>query len=155
LVAFRKLIDEIWRNLAVLHSLHCQSDQFVLGGRGDRIAPLRLVAILAYQPNVHMLAWQVTLPTGYLEEKTFDARRFDDDLTHFNSPPLKSPDRTGKGSIAVISLLSPGVAMVVIAERLPETLFILFHEPQSPRPFGALPKIKMRNKQPGWTAVRG
>ena len=45
--------------------------------------------------------------------------------------------------------------MVVIAEQLPEAMFILFHEPQSPRPFGALPKVEMWNEKSGWTAVRG
>ena len=91
LVGLPKLIDEIWRNLAVLHSLHRQSDQSILRGRGDRITTLRLVAILAREPNIHMLARQVSLPSGDCEKKTFDARRFKYDLTHFGSPPLKSP----------------------------------------------------------------
>src|SRR5262249_23347690 len=57
-------------------------------------------------------------------------------------------------SISVISLLFPGVSVIVIAQRLPETAFILFHEAQPPNPFGALPKIKMRNEHPGWATMR-
>src|SRR5258708_23331141 len=57
-------------------------------------------------------------------------------------------------SITVISLLFPRIAVIVIAQRLPETTFILFHEAQSPHPFGAFPKVKMRHEQPGWTTMR-
>src|SRR6516164_10170515 len=92
-----ELLNKIGRHLAILYSLHRQSDQSILGGRGDRITALRLVAILGREPNVHMLARQVSLPSGDLEKKTFDARRFDDDLTHCGSPPLKSPHRTRSG----------------------------------------------------------
>src|SRR5262245_26411483 len=57
-------------------------------------------------------------------------------------------------SITVISLLSPRVAVIVIAQRLPEAALVLFHEAQASHPLGALPKIEMRHEQPGRTAMR-
>lgn len=38
-----KIANEIWRNLATIHSLHSQSEQFIFGRRSNRIAALRLV----------------------------------------------------------------------------------------------------------------
>src|SRR5258708_35190658 len=61
---------------------------------------------------------------------------------------------TAAVSITVISLLFPGVAVIVIAQRLPEAAFIHFHEAQSPHPFGAFPEVEMRHEQPGRTAMR-
>src|SRR5262245_53656180 len=57
-------------------------------------------------------------------------------------------------SITVISLLSPRVAVIVIAQRLPEAALILFHEAQASHPLGAFPKIEMRDEQPGRTTMR-
>src|SRR5262249_2446593 len=36
-----KIVNEIWRNLAIIHALHSQSEQFVFRRRSDRIAALR------------------------------------------------------------------------------------------------------------------
>src|SRR6516162_2543207 len=67
-----------------------------------------------------------------------------------------SSRRTGWAavSVAVISLLFPGVAIIVVAKRLPEAGLILFHKTNSPDPFGTFPKIEMRHEQPSWTTMR-
>jgi hypothetical protein len=59
-----KIVNEIWRNLAIIHALHGQIEQFVFGGRSDRIAALRLVAVFGRETNIDMLAGQVSLPIG-------------------------------------------------------------------------------------------
>src|SRR5689334_4401739 len=60
---------------------------------------------------------------------------------------------TAAVSITVVSLLFPRIAVIVIAQRLPETAFIPFHEAQSPQPFGAFPEVEMRHEQPGRAAM--
>jgi hypothetical protein len=65
-VADSKFAHKIRRNLTVIHSLHRQSDQFVLWGRGDRITALSLVAVFSCEADIDMLAGQVSLPTGYM-----------------------------------------------------------------------------------------
>src|SRR3981081_2790811 len=60
----------------------------------------------------------------------------------------------GAASIAVIALLLPGIAVDVIAERLPEARLIRVHEAKPLHPLRAFPEIEMRHEQPGRTAVR-
>src|SRR5262249_37515062 len=58
-------------------------------------------------------------------------------------------------SITVVPLLFPGVAIVVVTQRLPETTLILFHESQSSQPLRAFPKIEVRHEEPGRTTMLG
>jgi hypothetical protein len=46
-------------------------------------------------PDIDMLAREVALPSVYLQQKTLDTRRFDDDFTHLSSPPVKPSHWTG------------------------------------------------------------
>ena len=87
--------DEIGRNLAVLHPLHGQSQQFVFRRRTDRIAALCLVAIFGGKTDIEMLARQVALPIGYVQQKTFYPVRFDDDFTNVSPLPLEPPRGPG------------------------------------------------------------
>src|SRR5258707_4938258 len=82
LVAGAKLVDQIRRDLAVLDPLHRQREQRVLRGRGDRVAPLRLISVLASQPDVDMLARPVSPPARHVQHQAFDAPRLDDDVAH-------------------------------------------------------------------------
>jgi hypothetical protein len=61
-----KIANEIWRDLAIGHLLYRQSEQFILGRRGDRIAALRLVTVFGREPDIDMLPRLVFLPTGYV-----------------------------------------------------------------------------------------
>src|SRR6266446_8168602 len=58
-------------------------------------------------------------------------------------------------AVAVVALLTPRVAVVVIAERLPEPGLIAVHEAQLPYPLGTLPEVEMRHEEPGRAAVLG
>src|SRR5262249_43216243 len=67
----------------------------------------------------------------------------------------RAPARGGAGaaSIAVIPLLTPGISVDVIAERLPEARLVLLHEPQPADPLRRLPEIEVRDQEARWAAV--
>jgi hypothetical protein len=65
-----KFANEIRRNLAVLHSLHRQSEQFVFRRRGDRITALSLVTVFGCEADIDMLAGKMSWPTGYMHKGT-------------------------------------------------------------------------------------
>src|SRR5262247_482751 len=58
-VADAKIADEIWRDLAIIHALHRQSEQFIFGWRSDGIAALGLVAGFGREADIDMLARKV------------------------------------------------------------------------------------------------
>src|SRR5262249_27444238 len=57
--------------------------------------------------------------------------------------------------ITRVSLLFPGVAVVVIAERLPESRVVFPDKFEAAQPFRAFPKIEVRHEQAGRAAVHG
>src|SRR5262249_31740338 len=79
-IAGAKLVNEIGRNLSIIHALHGQAEQFIFGRRGDRIAALRLVAVCGRETNIDMLARQVSLPSGYVQHQALYPISFDDDF---------------------------------------------------------------------------
>src|SRR3954463_3428588 len=58
-------------------------------------------------------------------------------------------------SVALITLLKPGVPAVVVTERLPEAGLVLLGEGETADPLGALPEVQMRYQQARRTAVLG
>src|SRR4051794_18958407 len=58
-------------------------------------------------------------------------------------------------SVALITLLKPGIPAVVVAERLPEAELVLLHEMQAAHPLRALPEIEVRHEQASRAAVLG
>src|SRR6266481_6149024 len=56
-------------------------------------------------------------------------------------------------SVALVALLEPGIAAVVVAALLPEPGFVVVPEAQTGYPFGALPDVEVRHQHPGWAAV--
>src|SRR5919202_7035661 len=62
---------------------------------------------------------------------------------------------TAVNLVSPITLLAPGVAVVVVAQALPETWFVVVHEPQASNPLGALPEIEVRDEQARRAAVLG
>src|SRR3954452_17111853 len=58
-------------------------------------------------------------------------------------------------SVAVIALLPPRVAVVVVAGGLPEPRSVLDEELESSDPLGALPEVQVRDEEPGRPAVLG
>src|SRR5215213_8593488 len=63
--------------------------------------------------------------------------------------------RSSATSVPPVALLAPGVAVVVVAEGLPEAGFVFGDQPQSSHPLGALPEVQVRHEQAGRTAVLG
>src|SRR4051812_9552913 len=59
----------------------------------------------------------------------------------------------GVPSVAPVALLAPRVAVVVVAERLPEAGLVLRHEDEAAHPLGALPEVQMRDEQARGAAV--
>src|SRR5829696_90131 len=57
--------------------------------------------------------------------------------------------------VAPVALLAPGVAVVVVAQGLPEAGDVVGGELQSPHPLGALPEVQVRHQQAGRATVYG
>src|SRR5262245_62306995 len=58
-------------------------------------------------------------------------------------------------TVTVVALLAPRVAVVVIAERFPESGLVAIHEAQLPDPLRALPEVQMVHEEPCGAAVLG
>src|SRR5215203_3525678 len=56
-------------------------------------------------------------------------------------------------SVSPVALLAPRVAMVVVAEGLPEARLVLGHEPEAPYPLGTLPEVEVRDEKAGGAAM--
>src|SRR5919106_97724 len=63
--------------------------------------------------------------------------------------------RISATSVPPVALLAPGVAVVVVAQGLPEAGFVFGDQPQSSHPLGALPEVEVRHERGGRTAVLG
>src|SRR4029077_16008830 len=104
-----KLAMQIRRDLAVVDAHDGKSDQLVFRGRGDRVAALRLIAVLGGQANIDVLSGQVSSPAGHIHQKGFYPGRLDDDVTYLRDLPLEPPRRTRPAvSHRRTSLLSMG-----------------------------------------------
>src|SRR6185437_2461063 len=73
-VAHLKHIAQIWRHLGVVETLDGERDVRVLGRRGNGVRALRLIAILADEAHVHVLAGAVTGPVWNIEHERARAR---------------------------------------------------------------------------------
>src|SRR4030088_31954 len=56
-------------------------------------------------------------------------------------------------SVALVALLEPGVAAVVVAVAFPEPGFVVIEEPEPADPLGALPEVEMRYEETRRSAV--
>jgi hypothetical protein len=77
--------------LAVVEPLDGERDASAVGRRGDRVASLRLIAVLGGQPNIDVLAGPVAGPAGYVEDDRLDAGCLGDGLDEFRELPGQSP----------------------------------------------------------------
>src|SRR6478735_10531192 len=59
------------------------------------------------------------------------------------------------GSVAPVALLAPGIAVVVVADALPEAGLVVHAEAQPPHPLGALPEVEVRDQEAGGASVLG
>src|SRR5690242_6391755 len=106
-----------------------------------------------------MLTGAMSDPARHVEHETRDVWRLLDVLQHRGASP-RQPFRYGRHGallysargrrllVACIALFFPGIAVVVVAQRLPEARLVLGQQPQAAHPFGALPEIEVWHEQP-------
>src|SRR5207248_9234057 len=72
-------------------------------------------------------------------------------------PSRRGARRPGRAarSVARVPLLSPRVAVVVVAVGLPEAGLVLLAQLEPAHPFGALPEVEVRDEEPRRPAVLG
>src|SRR5919112_60279 len=68
-------------------------------------------------------------------------------------PGRTARSRSGPLGIALVALLEPRVAAVVVAVLLPEPRAISLHELQPGDPFRGLPEVQVRHEEPDRAAV--
>ena len=92
LVARPELVGQVGGDLAVVEALDRELDASAVRRRGDRVAALRLIAVLGRQPDVDVLAGAVAGPAGDVEDDRLDARRLGDDVDDLRELPGQSPE---------------------------------------------------------------
>ena len=117
----RELVGEVGRDLAVVEPLDGELEAAVLGRRGDRVAALRLVAVLGGQPDVDVLAGAVAGPVGRRRSRA-SSRCGVSATTSTTSASCQ------ERSVAPVPLLPPWVSVVVVAVRLPEAGLVVVGE---------------------------
>jgi hypothetical protein len=91
LVARPKLVGQVRGDLAVVEALDGEIDAGAVGRRCDRVAALRLVAVLGGEADVDVLARPVSGPAGHVEGDRLDAGRLGHDVEDVGDPPGQSP----------------------------------------------------------------
>ena len=86
-----QLVDEVRRDLAVVDPLDGELEVLVAGRRRDRVAALRLVAVLGREPDVDVLAREVAGPVGRVEHDRARAGRLVAELDDGRELPAQSP----------------------------------------------------------------
>ena len=85
------LVGEVRRYFAVLEPLDRQNLVVVLGRGRQRVAALRLVAVLGGEAHVDVLAGAVSGPVGAVEDDAADPRSLVDQLENRGELPGQSP----------------------------------------------------------------
>src|SRR6476620_10271163 len=91
LVADPQLADQVRRDLAVGQGLHGDREAVVFRSRRDRVAALRLVAVLGGEAHVDVLSRPMTGPVRHVEDDAPHARRLVDQLDDVAEHPAQSP----------------------------------------------------------------
>ena len=130
LVARPQLVGQVRRDLAVVEALDGELDAGAVGRRGDRVAALRLVAVLGGQPDVDVLPGAVTGPVGHVEDERLGAGRLGDDVDDVATCQLSrrstAAPAMGRRSCGSRRLPEPG--LVLSMSRSPRTHFALFQK---------------------------
>jgi hypothetical protein len=92
LVAGTEHVDQVGGNLSLLEPLYREAEMLVLRRRGDGVTALRLITILGGEPDVDVLAGEVTRPPGAAEDQAPHPRRFIEDLDYLGELPVQSPE---------------------------------------------------------------
>ena len=137
-----QLVDEIRRDLAVLEPLDGQHEVPVLRRRRDRVAALRLIAVLGGQAHVDVLARAMTGPVR--------RRRARCCARAASRRPARPPSRAAS-SVALVALFLPRIAVVVVAVALPEARLVLACQARARAPTSR----SSRNRDAARAAARG
>jgi hypothetical protein len=87
-VARPELVRQVGRDHAVPQTLDGQLDAGAVGHRCDRVAALRLIAVLGGEADVDVLPRPMSGPAGHVEGDRPDARRLGDDVDDLRDPPV-------------------------------------------------------------------
>jgi hypothetical protein len=85
-------IDQVGGDLSLLEPLNREDEMLVLRRRSDGVAALRLITILGGEPDIDVLAGEVTRPPGAAEDQAPHPRRFIEDLDYLGELPVQSPE---------------------------------------------------------------
>src|SRR5579864_5312639 len=91
LVACAQLAREIRRHLAILEAFDGELQPVPVRCRCDRIAPLRLVAVVGGQTDIDVLACMMPRPAGHIDHDAANPRALIDELDDITDPPAQSP----------------------------------------------------------------
>src|SRR4051794_508428 len=91
LVSGPEHLRQVRRDLAVVEPFNRESEVLVLRAGCDRVASLRLVAVLGSEPHVYVLACKLTWPVGSFEHDALGACSLLYDLDHACDLPRQSP----------------------------------------------------------------
>ena len=91
LVAGLQLVDEVRRHLAVVDAVDGDRDARAVGGGGDGVAPLDLIAVLGRQPHVNVLARLMTRPVGNVQHEAPNLGGLVDSINEVGDLPGQSP----------------------------------------------------------------
>src|SRR5262245_34043407 len=78
-----------------------------------------------------------------------------EDVSRITSRTVAGRQPTLRRSVAPVTLLTPGIAVVVVAERLPEAGLVGLGDLELGHPLRALPEVQVRDEQPRRAAVLG
>src|SRR5215207_2753162 len=78
-----------------------------------------------------------------------------DGVSRITSRTVAGRQPTMRRSVAPVALLTPGIAVVVVAERLPEARLVGLDDLELGHPLGALPEVQVRDEQPCGATVLG
>src|SRR5262249_48604273 len=91
LVTRPEFVDEVRRDLAVVEPLDGQEQPGVLRTGRDRVAALRLIAVLGGQPDIDVLPGTVAGPRRRLEPEARAPTGFVDEFDDLRVLPVQSP----------------------------------------------------------------
>src|SRR5690606_31805526 len=57
--------------------------------------------------------------------------------------PILPPSPRRPSPVSGVALLAPRIAVVVVAERFPESRLVVLHHAKLPQPLGALPEVEV------------
>ena len=154
LVADHDVVVQERRHLAVVEPLDGELDLVrVVGRRRDRVRPRRGVAVGRGEPHDVVLTGEVTASARASARRNVLARAVSGRMATTVAVCHASRSRPSRSSVALVALLEPRVAPVVVAVAFPEAGLVVVEHAQPGDPLRALPEVEVRHEQPRRAAV--